>query len=1253
MSALSFLESGGQMGEVIRGMDWSQTHLGPIESWPESLRTSISLCLASNFPIALSWGPHRIQIYNDGYRQICGAKHPHSMGQDFKECWFSAWPVIGGAFEEATAGRSAFLESQRLFIHRNGYLEEGFFTFSFSPIRDDTGAVAGLFHPVTEVTQACLATRRLKALQEVADCTASRTVEQACGLIAVALDNHELDLPFVLLYLLDRDGRQARLVSTTGLDPASAACPRLVPLESQTDHWPLAEAARSGEPLEVANLERFGVVSCRPYPEPPNAAFVLPLRVAGLNHPLGMLVAGVSARRALDGPYRTFYALLRESVTTALSNARAYEEERARAEALAELDRAKTMFFSNVSHEFRTPLTLMLGPTEEALASPEGTLSGENLAIVHRNELRLLKLVNTLLDFARIEAGRAQATYEPTDLAALTTELASTFESAIARAGLRLVVDCPPMSQPVYVDRDMWEKIVLNLLSNALKFTFEGTVRVALLERDGRAELEVTDTGVGVPHEELARLFERFHRVQNTRARTHEGSGIGLALVNELVKLHGGTLSASSVVDAGTTFTVAIPTGTAHLPSDRIGVAPTAASTATGATPYVEEALRWLPTLEDGNTPAEASPLPVAAAKGRPGRIVLADDNADMRDYVRRILGDRWTIDAFGDGLSALEAVRANPPAAVIADVMMPRLDGFELLQELRASPETKNIPVIILSARAGEEARIDGLQAGADDYLAKPFSARELRARVEAQILRAEIRQIEEAHERRLVNVFKHAPVGIAILRGPAHVCEFANEPFSELVGHRPVLGKSIREAFPELATQGTYELLDGVYSSGQPFVAESLGLMLNRGPGGAPEEAFFKFVYQPMLDDEGRAEGIVVVVTEVTALVGARREAESASRAKDEFIAMLSHELRNPLSPILTALQLMRLRGTDGTERERTIIERQVKHLVGLVDDLLDVSRITTGKVTLHKTPVELADVIAKAVETTSPLLEQRRHTLDIDVARRGLSVEADADRLAQVVTNLLTNAAKYTEAEGHIRVTAGRSGEFVVLTVQDTGIGIEADLLPKVFNLFTQAAQTSDRSGGGLGLGLAIVRSLVTLHGGTVRVRSEGRGRGSTFTVQLPFVPIPDDERRDERVQKTVHHSCAHGSRVLIVDDNEDSAKMIAEALSELGHDTRIALDGPSALNVVTAFLPDVALLDIGLPVMDGHELARRLKAERETQRIRLIAVTGYGQPRDRVASTEAGFDAHLVKPVDLHELARCLTTLTTPTLQEPLA
>ena len=875
-------------------------------------------------------------------------------------------------------------------------------------------------------------------------------------------------------------------------------------------------------------------------------------------------MVGLNPRLPRDDRYRAFLALVADQVGTALVNARAYEAERTRAEALAQLDRAKTVFFSNVSHEFRTPLSLMLGPTEEALASPERALSGEALEIVHRNELRLLKLVNTLLEFSRLEAGRSDASYEPTDLAEFTADVASTFRSAFTRAGLEFVVDCPALSQPVFVDREMWEKIVLNLLSNALKFTLDGSVHLSLHEHGRRwSRCACAIPASAFPTARLPHVFERFHRVHGSRGRTHEGSGIGLALVNELVQIHGGTLNVVSTLDVGTTFTVTIPTGMAHLDDERVRESDAKAPGGTSAHLYVTEALRWIPD-SGAMSRSDGSGGPVApSAETR--RIVLADDNADMREYVHRLLADRWSVDSYPDGRAALEAVRRHAPALVIADVMMPELDGFELLRELQTDPETASIPVILLSARAGEEARIEGLEAGACDYLVKPFSARELRARVDAQILRSEIRATEEAHARRLAEIFRQAPVAIAILSGPDHTYEFANEPYIQLVGDRPLLGKPLLEALPELTGQGIRELLDGVRNSGKPFVGGSIRALLNRGAGGAAEEAFFRLVYQPMLDGDGQSSGIVVVATEVTELATARREAESANRAKDEFIAMLSHELRNPLSPILTALQLMKLRGIDAAERERTIIERQVGHLVGLVDDLLDVSRITRGKIELRKEHVELADVVANAVETASPLLEERRHDLDVRVPRRGCSVHGDKERLAQVVANLLTNAAKYTEPRGSIEIMADREDDWVVIRVRDSGVGIEPQMQASIFDVFTQAHQTLDRSQGGLGLGLAIVRSLVTLHGGTVAVFSEGAGRGTTFTVRLPYVAMPHAGTRAE-TRPPLQAGSSGAGRILIVDDNRDSAEMLSEVLSALGYATHVAFDAPAALHAV---------------------------------------------------------------------------------------
>ena len=672
-----------------------------------------------------------MQIYNDGYWPICGEKHPHSMGQDFSECWASAWPVIGDAFARALGGETSFLENQRMFLDRNGYLEETFFTFSFSPIRDETG-VAGLFHPVTETTGRMLGERRARALRDLtARPNKARTVEEACTMAAQTLSHYPLDLPFVLFYLLDSSRKEARLIASAGLPQGSVASPELVHLGlSKSNGWPLVEVARSAQAQRIDDIEtRFGHLSCGEYPESQKEALALPITPPGCELPV--------------------------------ASARANEEERKRAAALAEIDRAKTAFFSNVSHEFRTPLTLILGPLEDELnecAAPLPQARRERLETAHRNSLRLLKLVNTLLDFSRIEAGRAQARYEPTDLATRTRELGGVFRSAVEKAGLTLTVDCPPLPEPVYVDPEMWEKIVLNLLSNAFKHTFEGGIAITLRWCGVETELTVTDTGVGIPEAELPRLFERFHRVRGAKSRTHEGTGIGLALVQEVVSLHGGSIRVESEESKGSSFTVTVKAGTAHLPHDRLGPGRELALTAARPDAYAQEALHWLTNAVSPNdsAPADVESTPrdaTAPLGGRRPRIIWADDNGGMRDYVRRLLADRYDVLAVPDGLAALAAAQEECPDLVLSDIMMPGLDGFGLLRALRAGALTRTIPVILLSARAGEEAAVEGLDTGADDYLAKPFSARELLARVRTHLELARVRR-EWANELQQANM-------------------------------------------------------------------------------------------------------------------------------------------------------------------------------------------------------------------------------------------------------------------------------------------------------------------------------------------------------------------------------------------------------------------------------------------------------------------------------------------------------------------
>jgi signal transduction histidine kinase len=1089
-----WLVGGGELGELIRAYDWSKTALGPAERWPQSLRSALSICLPSKAQIILCWGPELITLYNDGYRPVFGSKHPHVLGLPVREAWRELWPQgLKEYFEGVLATGEAFWAKDLPFsVERYGYLEEAFFDVSYDPVRDESGKVGGIFCIVNETTGRVVGERRLRTLRDLGTRTANAgSADEIFSSASAVLAENIHDLPFAYFY-------------ADGACTAPPHCPSSV--------WPLAEAAATGAPVVVEKLDAaLGAMPGGPWPEPAQCAAVLPIMRAGAGAPYGHLVAGISPRKRLDADYLTFLKLIASQVATAVANVLAYEEERKRAEALAEIDRAKTAFFSNVSHEFRTPLTLMLGPLDDLLTRA-GNLNArqqEQLALVRRNAQRLQKLVNSMLDFARIEAGRARASYQPVDLAALTADLASSFRSACERAGLEFRVKCPPLSAPVQVDRDMYEKIVLNLLSNAFKFTLDGTITVELQDAQDRVELIVGDTGIGIPEHEMPRLFERFHRVEGTRGRSFEGTGIGLALVQELVKLHGGSIAVASVEDQGSRFTVSLPYGSDRLPGEPTYEAASPTSTHLKADVYVQEALRWLPhelAATESAIDERSDDYPVR----NPGRrLLIVDDNADLREYLRGLFGRHFAVELASNGEEALSAVRAQTPDLVVADVMMPRLDGFGLIRALRADRALCGIPVILLSARAGEESRIEGLDGGADDYLVKPFSARELVARVDGLL-------------------------SIARIRG-------------------------------------------------------------------------------------------------------------EADRRKDEFLAILAHELRGPLAPLSNMLHVAKR--ADGNEtlirRAHDTMERQLAQLVRIVDDLLDVSRISRDRLELRRQHIELAPVVCQAVEDCRPLAECLRHEISVTLPPHPVYLHADAARLAQVFCNLLTNACKYSLPGGHVAVTAERRGNDVVVKVQDTGIGIPTDKIDSVFELFTQVDSSSQQARSGLGIGLSLVKRLVEMHGGKVTACSEGPGRGSEFVVRLPALEVdyshtqlatnsPDGERPPTT------------QRILVVDDDSEQAASLAELLRMAGHATQTAHDGLAAVDAADRFRPDVVLLDIGLPKLDGYAAARKMREQPWGKDLLLVAVTGWGQEKARRDSRAAGFDAHMVKPVDYPALMKFLAS-----------
>jgi signal transduction histidine kinase len=754
---------GGALGQLVREFDWTKTPLGAIEEWPQSLKTVVRTLLTSRFAMWMSWGPELTFLYNDDYaRMTLGKKHPWALGKPSHEVWKEIWGDIGPRIQRVLeTGEATWDEALLLFLERSGYREETYHTFSYSPLAADDGTVAGHLCVVTEETDRVIGERRLKTLRSLAgELSKTITEEEVVSCVARCLDENQKDLPFTLLYLFTEDGNEARLACQTGIAEHHPAAPASIPLSEKNQPWPIGELLTGKDSIIVENIrERFESVPSGSWEKSPWRALLLPITSQGQDKPAGVIVAALNPFRPLDVSYAGFINLVAGQIAASIANARAYSAEKKRSEALAEIDRAKTAFFSNVSHEFRTPLTLMLGPLEDLLSRSQTHLSPtakEQLDLVSRNGARLLRLVNTLLDFSRLEAGRVQAVYLATDLARFTSELASVFRSATDKAGLRLVVDCSDLREPVYVDRDMWEKVVLNLISNAFKFTFEGEIAVTVRRVGNMAELRVRDTGVGIPAEAIPKLFERFNRVPNMPSRTHEGSGIGLALVYELVKLHGGSVAAESVVGQGSTFVVSIPFGQSHLASGQLGGSRSMSSTAVGAKPFVEEALRWLPNPVAGNGEIfsvhdELLPVPcppVSETAVRP-RVLVADDNSDMRQYLARLLSEQYQVETVADGQAALQAAYKTPPDLIVSDVMMPILGGFELLNALRRDEQTATIPVVLLSARAGEESRVEGIEAGADDYLIKPFSARELLARVSGRLEVARLQRDRETQLR------------------------------------------------------------------------------------------------------------------------------------------------------------------------------------------------------------------------------------------------------------------------------------------------------------------------------------------------------------------------------------------------------------------------------------------------------------------------------------------------------------------------
>lgn len=866
---LDFLAGGGETGEMIRSFDWASTSLGPVEEWSESLRTCIRIMLASRQPIWIGWGKDIIKLYNDPYRTIVGGKHPRAMGQPARIVWKDIWkdiePLLSLAMDQQ---QGTYSESQLLIMERNGYPEETYYTFSYTPIPGEDGKTEGIICANTEDTERIISSRQLLTLsklgKDLIDCNSNIEVYYQAMQV---LKQNPNDFPFALMYELDPNSNTLQLVASTESDISDYNIPRQLKATQHMDLFDsMMKAVEENKPQYLKDIKSsLGKMPKGAWTIHPENAYVIPLTESGKKQVFGFLVLGLNPYRLFNEGYRSFFELVADQIAMHLSDIYALDREKKRAESLAELDRAKTVFFSNISHEFRTPLTLMISPIEEILNKEILSVEArENLNISLRNTRRLQKLVNNLLDFSRIEAGRMDADYEGVDIRELTEDLASSFRSAIEKAGLVLEVNIQSITEPVYVDREMWEKIVLNLLSNAFKYTAKGRIGVELREVDQYVELRVKDTGIGISLPEQKKIFDRFHRVPHAEGRTMEGSGIGLSLVKELVKMHGGKIEVQSEPGEWSEFIVTIPTGDIHLPAEKIRVSRVDDK-------YSPNGVQIDSFLSNIISVGADTPPPIQV-DGQ-STILIADDNGDMREYLQRLLAPKHRVLMANNGEEAYNLVLQHKVDLIISDIMMPGLDGFGLLQKVKYDSETRNIPIIFLSARAGEEAKIEGIEAGADDYLVKPFSARELIAKVDANIKISISRNYAERH---LYSLLMQAPVAIAIYRGPDFVVELVNDRMLEFYGcdREKVLNKPIFEVFPEVAANGVLELHHSVYESGARVEArEQLHQYYKNGNW---YSGYFNTVFEPLRDLNGSITGMIVTGADVTDEVLNRKKIE-----------------------------------------------------------------------------------------------------------------------------------------------------------------------------------------------------------------------------------------------------------------------------------------------------------------------------------------------------------------------------------------
>ncbi|KAK0204649.1 hypothetical protein DFS33DRAFT_1259677 [Desarmillaria ectypa] len=1111
-----------EIGRLTFDFDWASTPLGPMHAWPQSLKSIVSIMLSNPSQSCIFWGPERTLLYNEAWAKGSASKHPHMFGKPGRVAFSEIWETFSKHCDAVYQGQAISRTDDLLFFDSKPGQElargsvpvsaeddsmpdvvETYYTWSYIPVEIEDGTIGGIVNNCMETTNKVLSERRMRTVRALAErCALARTSHGVWEAVLDVLEGNAVDFPYVLCYTghtastdgvpssSDTDTRLERtnsdilrtsnatylqLIGSIGVEPGHPiASPQEVELSLggyQQGHWPFAEACSGRESLRAQNPSPQ-LFEARGWEDPTGDAILVPLCTSYDCILMGLMVFGLNTRRPYDDDYSGFHHTIVRNLRAALSAAQNFEQEVQRAEELRALDRAKTTFFQNVSHELRTPLTLIRAPCDDALKADRGSLDPVNrtrFKLIYRASGRLLRLVNSLMLFSSAEARMLQACFCPVRLGPATADMASLFRSAIEKAGIDYNVTCGDSADErvAYIDLGMWEKIVFNLLSNAVKYTKSGHIDLGLAYTSSEVILSVQDTGCGIPEDQLDKILLRFHRVESSDGRSIEGTGIGLALTNELVKIHRSTITVRSKMGCGSVFTVRIPLGCAHLqekyvdhdfdPSSGIRLPETGSYAAS----IVEEAAGWLG--EDSDASSQFSHTSSADAIMTPQRftVLLAEDNADARSYIKSILLNAvQNVVDVSDGLAALDYIHTlERPDLIVTDVMMPRMTGTELLQNLADDPDpnVQAIPVIVLSARMGSEDQPDSVFRGAVDFLLKPFSSSELLNRVQTRLHTLKQRHELEKQVRdrtfelkltqqRYQRMSELSPVAIFETDDADHgLITYANERFFTLTAlprTLPLAFKSIiDQLLPETQEAATRTCLDVPIISGEPVQFDAV---FANG-----KNAFVEVI---ALSD-GRLLGTLTDQTEQRRIAAEQLSEERAKadkavhqrRLQASFIDIVSHELRNPLSAIvqsaellsgsvarlqeiICALQSMNVNYDAEKLFEESNIELKdanhavssvalcARHQTIIAADILAVSRLDSNLLSVNPVTFHLLEELQATLDMYSVQAAAQSINLRLAVSsdiERETCIIADPTRFCQILVNLISNSCRILES------------------------------------------------------------------------------------------------------------------------------------------------------------------------------------------------------------------------------------------------